>query len=402
MNHLLSSSYVFYLCAFWVGNLTLGLPIARAEGTDSTHARWLLVSSRTVRQRAIPRRLERNLAQALRQRGIYVLAGHEAKSIFAKKHSRQARQAREADLAYIEKHTQAALEHVAQGHADRTRQAAMKVMRRAKQALESLNRQTVVAQQVQNSCLYLARAMLDQGNRDAALKHMAQCRSLVPDLRPSLKDHPPHVMRLVDEAELALATQAHGALKVSSTPSGCSVMINGRRVGASPYIATQLPQGHYRLQVACGGKHPSRVHPVHLGSKNQQVHIDARFEKRLRTRKGITLRYASSAQENRYRLCDALRIAKTLQATSVVLITVLNKQHLRLDHIDVRSAGVVASLWVPRRRLRKHKHASTLATHLHTGRSIHWLGEKRTRTTPWHPPLSNKKRARLHSPRKAP
>ncbi len=66
----------------------------------------------------------------------------------------------------------------------------------------------------------------------------------------------------------AVASLPRGALSVDSAPPGCTVIRDGRPVGAAPVELQDLAQGRHRIQVQCGGT-ASLVHPVDVVARTR-------------------------------------------------------------------------------------------------------------------------------------
>ena len=91
------------------------------------------------------------------------------------------------DLDALAHDAQMALYHVASGLPSRARQDVERALARADKVLESLNRESLAAQQLLDACLYLVRAHLQSNERQAAREQALECRRLVPTSSPTAR-----------------------------------------------------------------------------------------------------------------------------------------------------------------------------------------------------------------------
>lgn len=369
--------------------LLLASVSALASSADAQDARWLLLPAGDTGEP--PRGIEphfETIAEELRERGVYVLAYDEARALFEARASADATAASESDLDIVAREANAALVHVATGRNEQARRSVSRVLERAERALESLNRETDSARYVLNACLYLVRAMLDSGNRDAALTRVLECRRLVPDIAPDPHDHPPAVLSLLREAETQLATEPTGTLRVTSRPSGCAVFVNGRRLGETPYTISDLPPGEYRVQAECGGDRRGRVHRIVLAAEATTVHVDSRLDGVLRSRPELALAYGAPDSAEQHRFYDAIAVGRPLDAAAVLLITKPGSDVLRLDAIDVQARRVLASVRVSTRGSRRDvaRRLAEAVQALTSSRSVDLTGDEPAPLEPWAPP----------------
>lgn len=361
----------------------------QAAASPANEQRWLLLPSTSEGQHIDPQTLI-FLADALRSKGVYPLAFDEARATYEALASSTPSPTQESDLEVVAQQAQAALVHVATGQSERARLAVEKVLQRAEQVLESLNRQNESAKHVLNACLYLVRSLLDAGDTVHASERVLQCRRLVPDIEPDPYDHPPSVIRLMKDAERRLAAQPPtGRLNVRSTPTGCSAFVNGRRLGTTPFEIGSLPAGSYRVQVECGPDRRGRVHLVSLGQEPKRLEVDLRFESAVQTQPQLELRYAHQADENSQRFADALHIAQLLQVSDVVVLTPESTTTLRIDRFNVAQRRVMASAWLPvaSRKAQQRKHMNDAAEALFRGDSLQIDAKSKSRRDPWVAPV---------------
>src|SRR5690349_4310022 len=203
----------------------------------------------------------------LSRRRTSVISQHEARDRFTVR-SRTPLTASDSDLDILAKQAREALQHVAFGRTAAAEKSVREVIVRAERTLESLNRETARARQILDACLSLVRGALHDGHREEALEHAMRCRRLVPDLAPSEAAHPANVVGVLAEADDLLRRMRTGKLSVSSQPdAACSVYLNGRHLGTTPFVLDRAAPGEYRVQVECAAGKPGRVHTVQLGDE---------------------------------------------------------------------------------------------------------------------------------------
>ena len=225
-----------------------------------------------------------------------------------------------SDLDALARDAQMALYHVAGGLHAKAQQDVERALARADKVLESLNRESLAAQQLLDACLYLVRAFLDGKDRDRAREQALECRRLVPDVEPDGTMHPPDVIGVLAEAEADLRTRSPGSLRIESAPAGCAVFVNGRRLGNAPLELPQLGPGEYRVQAECEEGVSGRVHRVTIGSTRVVVRVDTRFDAVVQTSLDLALRYASAEDQRAHAYADAVEVGRVVGVTDIVLI----------------------------------------------------------------------------------
>ncbi|MEM9189926.1 MAG: PEGA domain-containing protein, partial [Myxococcota bacterium] len=275
-----------------------------------------------------------------------VLSNRQALQQIHLRHSSEAGQVSPDDFDALAQESEEALVHVAVGRRGRAQESVERILRRAESTLEALNRQADSARQVQDSCLYLVRALYDGRDRAAASRQALECARLVPDLTPTTEQHPPEIVELYEEAQRRLREGPHGTLRVRSQPSGCEVYLNGRRLGQTPFERSGLPTGEYRVQAECGTR-PGRVHRVILATAPFELLIRERFDRALQTNLNLHLRYPTPEEEQRFRYRDAREVASIVSAQQLLLVTAIDASAVRVDHVDVSGDVVRASVVAP-------------------------------------------------------
>jgi len=266
------------------------------------------------------------LARDLRPSGASIVDPVRARDLYEQRGSSAPVMFSHSDLDALARDTQMALYHVASGLPARARRDVERALTRANRVLESLNRESLAAQQLLDACLFLVRAHMQGGRRGAAREQALECRRLVPDIEPDGTTHPPDVIGLLAEAEAHLRINQPGALRVESTPGGCPVYVNGRRLGTAPLELSQLGPGEYRVQAECVEGSPGRVHRVHIGSTRVTVRIDTALDEAIRTGSLLALRYGSAQAETARGAEHAVEVARIVGATHVLWVSAPSQQ----------------------------------------------------------------------------
>lgn len=252
------------------------------------------------------------------------------------------------DLDQIARDAQLALYHVAMGLYTNASADVERVMSRADRALESLNRETLAARQLLDSCLFIVRARLQERKPKAARAQAFECRRLVPDMEPEASMHPPDVIGELAAAEAALEMQKPGSLRVTSEPTGCPVFIQGRNLGQTPLELPRLSRGEYRIQVECVPGHYGRVHRVTLGPSRTLVHVDSHFDAAVHSSDGVSLRYGTDAARTRHARAHAIEVGRAVGARNVALLQPEpgDGNRVRVSALEVEQGRLRASVIV--------------------------------------------------------
>jgi hypothetical protein len=250
------------------------------------------------------------------------------------------------DLDQLARDAQQALYHVAMGLYTSASADVARVLKRADHALESLNRETLSARQLLDSCLFIVRARLQERKPKAAREQALECRRLVPDIDPDASIHPPDVIGEVAAAEAQLESQRPASLRVTSEPSGCPVFIQGRNLGSTPLELPRLTPGAYRIQVECVPGEYGRVHRVTLGEQRTLVHVDSHFDAATQTGDGISLRYSTRATSERFALRHGIEVARLVGARYVAVIAPEGDGKIRISSLEVAHGKPLAQVIV--------------------------------------------------------
>ncbi len=316
----------------------------------------------------------RPFAEALSEHAR-VLPFATARDRFEMRESSMPMAATHGDLDQLARDAQQALYHVAMGLYSSASGDVERVMARADRALESLNRETIAARQLLDSCLFIVRARLQARKPEAARAQALECRRLVPDIEPEASVHPPDVIGELAAAEATLETQAPGSLRVTSEPSGCPVFIQGRNLGQTPLELPRLSRGEYRVQVECIPGQFGRVHRVTLGPSRSVVHVDSAFDAAVQSSGGVSLRYPNDALQQRYARAHGVEIARSVGARYVALIMPAGAGRVRITALEVKHGKGLASVIVALDETHALRSAGPSAAALVAGRSMDFTVE---------------------------
>ena len=95
--------------------------------------------------------------------------------------------------------------------------------------------------------------------------------SMVPDAEFSPDDYPEDVVKAAEKARKQNERQGKAKLKVTSTPSGAEVLLNGESLGTTPLEAEELPAGEHFLVVRGKGAFPLVKQITLKGQKTNKV-----------------------------------------------------------------------------------------------------------------------------------
>lgn len=162
---------------------------------------------------------------------------------------------------------------------------AERALARSELDLEITNRSIEHARAYRRVCLGLVRAMIATERWSAAREKAKTCRAASLDLKTDRRSAPPAVTRLLREIRKDDST----SVSIASDQAGCSVFVNGRRLGRTP-LSVVVPSGpSYRVQVECGPMF-GRVHVIGpTGDEPGQVRVDTQLESALRNLEGSSL-----------------------------------------------------------------------------------------------------------------
>ncbi len=283
----------------------------------------------------------------LTKRRVRVVSMHEARDRFTVR-SRTPLTASDSDLDVLAREAREALQHVAFGRTAAAEKSVREVIQRAERTLESLNRETTRARQILDACLSLVRNALHEGKREEAVDHAMRCRRLVPDLAPSDSSHPANVVGVLAEADDLLRRMRTGKLTVKSQPdTNCSVYLNGRHLGTTPFVLDRAASGEYRVQVECAVGRPGRVHTVQLGDEPVSMVVDTAFDRAVFSDPRLFLSYETERAARRFLIEHAANVGRDARAEDVVLLRVQGDvaELVRVHVAQNRMAGRARATW---------------------------------------------------------
>jgi len=327
----------------------LGLAATGEAGADpSTDARWLVLPATTGAPIESLHRDAEALRQELALRGYEVWRADRASERFEVVGSAPAPNVSQSDIDRWVERSRAAVKYLARADYKAARRELRAAQRLADQAADELNREAARAQQVLDTCLFMVRAYVETKNEAEARRQARECRRLVPRVEPSAFRHTPEVRDLLAEVDREMAAEAPGILRVTSTPTGCLVRINGVEFGNTPLLGVELPIGTYRLQVECEPERRGRIHREEIRSGVNPVHIDVGLDRAIKTRPALHLRYVSDATWSAERMAHAEQVASALGGAARLVVSEPTHEVVRIDLDGVGLSA--ASVWLMKER----------------------------------------------------
>jgi hypothetical protein len=136
----------------------------------------------------------------------------------------------------------------------RYRQAAATLQRAASQIRAALAQAPKAA--LSDASLHLAAAQLGAGRRPLALRTLRELLIWRPQHDLALRAaEPPGWRVLCDQAREHVATLPSGSIQISSVPTRAEVFVDGRRLGPTPVLATNLVLGTHYVTLQLEGYH---------------------------------------------------------------------------------------------------------------------------------------------------
>jgi hypothetical protein len=287
-------------------------------------------------------------ARALRARlanRARVLSASDADLLLGQRHSVEPRAVAPDELQSLETCAQEAQEHVVYGRRAEAEATISRCIDLGGRALGNLHGESDAERLIFDSCLYRVQILLHAEERDAARNEAIRCRRLAPFAEASRENHPPWVRDLMAEVDADLQRRGSGTLHVEEAGGArCTVVANGRMVGASPVDLRDLPQGPYNIALDCSHAR-SRVHRVQLDQNDRTVVIDLALDAAIRTAPELMLLYPSRALEEQRRARDAQALGTAFGTREVYLVTGADNG-VRVDALEIYSGNVVASAWL--------------------------------------------------------
>lgn len=288
--------------------MTFGAASAVVRAEPGDRPPWALVTvlprggDPAARGAAVRSRLE--------SAGIALAPSAEISTRLEERDSTDATPIAASDIERWASRSRAALRFLSHGDYAEARRALLEAQAISERAAEALNRETLRARQVLDTCLFVVRAALETEDVAGAEEQARRCRRLVPRMQASAYTHTPEVRELVARIDAELAREITGSLTVSSDPPGCGVRINGVYFGQTPLGTSDLPRGEYRVQVECDERFPGRVHRVRIADEDVRLEVRASFDRALRSRPELALIYGEGDEADG--LSDATSVARIL------------------------------------------------------------------------------------------
>ena len=334
------------VCAASAASLA-GAQVDEAAG-DS--ARWLVVPVIVGHGSAEAlHKASEALRHELSVRGESVWPAEHASERYEVVGSAPAPKVTQSDIDRWVERSRAAVRYLARADYKAARRELKAAQRLADRAAAELNREAARAQQVLDTCLFMVRAYVETKNSAEARRQARECRRLVPRVDPTAFRHTPEVRDLLAEVDAEMAAEAPGTLEVTSTPSDCSVRINGVEFGRTPLSTIELPVGMYRLQVECEEDERGRIHRIGVESGVNRVAFDAELDRAVRTRPVLHLVYGSESPSGA-RMAHAEEVAQMLGGGRVLAVSDAGgalRVDLAGDDLVPASAWVAAAEGVP-------------------------------------------------------
>lgn len=313
------------MAALWAS----GLPSAFAQSQD-----WLVLPATLGDETKWMKPTVDDLGRELRKQGVGVWTPGRAALAFEVRGSAPPAEVSEREAARWVERSQDALLKLVQAQTA----AALKELERAqafsRRSLETLNRDPKRGRTVLDTCLYLARAKMESGDRAAASAQAQECVQMAPATEPSPRMHPPEVLALYESAKKPDPQHA-GTLRVESQPPKCSIRINGVLMGKTPFELPNLYPGEYRIQLECDSKAPGRVHRVEVPAGGASLFIFDTFDHAVRSEPFLYLRYEEPPVMDQLAI-DARQIARALPASAVVVVSRIDPHVLELRLVTLR------------------------------------------------------------------
>ncbi len=309
---------------------TLALALLAPVGSVSATANdWAVVPAA---RGDVPIKVE-NLAieirRELERQGQRVWSPKKATTLFARKGSSEPVVLPRETLERWQEDSRAGIRTLALGEHEVALQHLRRASEMSRSAFASLNREEDRAQRVLDTCLFFVRALLEVGELGDARDQARECAFLSPSGEPQDLLHPPATLAVYEEARREGAEHA-GSLVVDGERDGCTVRINGVRLGRTPFETSHLSTGVYAVQVECDEVHLGRVHFARIGVGATRLRVDTSIDRLVRTEPMLRLDYPEQSSVSS-RKAAAHGIAQALPARWVVFVSQRSPNIIELD-----------------------------------------------------------------------
>jgi len=306
--------------------ITLLAPLSSVTATANE---WAVVPITRGDEPAITQSIAMEVGRELGRQGRSVWRPESARVIFERKISADPVALSEQSLQRWMDDSLAGLRKLALGERGAALEHLQSAVQMSRAALAYVNRDDARAQRVLDTCLYLVRALLEVGEPVDARQQAQECTLLAPSGTPQALMHPPAALALYEDARRQGAERS-GKLIVESEKTGCTVRINGRPMGRTPFETSALRTGVYAVQVECGGGHPGRIHSASVGANTTRLGINTGIDGTVRTDPGLRLEYRANSPAT-VRIAAARSIARALPARWVILVSEPDADTIELD-----------------------------------------------------------------------
>ncbi|MFK7997940.1 MAG: PEGA domain-containing protein [Polyangiales bacterium] len=297
--------------------VSLGV-IQSAPATAQSTTGWVLLPVTSEGDAAA---LATEIRQALVDAGAPVIDDDGATLAFEQSVSAPVQSLSQSDIDAWAERSRNALQALARADYDTAREELLEAQRVAQRAADELNREAERARQVLDTCLFMARAFLETGERHQADRQVRVCRVLVPQVEPRRHRHTPEIHELLERVD---AESSGATLELTSSPSGCTARVNGIAQGETPFTMQNVARGEYRVQVECTEER-GRLHRVDVGEGVTRVHVDSNFDSRVRSAPVVSA-------EPGFTIPNAADIAQMMQRSVVVIMR--DDEAYRLWRVD--------------------------------------------------------------------
>jgi hypothetical protein len=280
-------------------------------------------------------------AAALRQVPVDVIDPEKAASLFEQRHSRAPVRLQPDEVDRLQKAIARVSHHLALENLTEARQALSALEDLTPEVSDYLNRKLERAEQIFQACLLMAHLLRKGGYREKAYEQAGECARAFPGFEPDPQHYPPYIIDLFQRAAAEVQASAPAIVHIAATSGGpeCRARINGVDWGPVPTRVPGIRADEVRVQVDCG-QAAGRIHRERIQPGDNNFVIDTRFDRAVQTETGLWLRYADREASDRYRVEDAIRVARVVGAAQVLQVDLPAG---KLHRIDVPSARVVAS-----------------------------------------------------------
>lgn len=325
-----------------IAAILLALATSRAAAETAPPGSFLVVPVTKQDERLVPTmEAAYRLDALLAARGLPHVPLASASADFEARHSKEPASWTQTDIDLLAAAARSALEAIVSGNYQEALTRTQEARQRADGALEVINRQLKWSRQAFDTCALEVRGRFEDGDREGALQTATRCKTFFPGFEPDATVHPRPIRELFAQASREISRTQTRALVVESTPPGCTVFLNGRALGTTPYRQAELAAFQPRLQVECAqNEGHGRVHLVPAGTSVTTIHVDTIYERAVHSDGDVLRLVYSEADDPRARE-HALTTAGVLGATAALAVSSPRPGRLRLTRYAPNRGGSV-------------------------------------------------------------